>query len=290
MTLEQLRLFVAVAERGHMTRAAEALGLTQSAVSAAVAALEARQQVRLFHRVGRGLELSEAGVLFLPEAKAVLVRAQRAAETLDDLAGFRRGRLRIAASQTIANYWLPPRLAAFATRYPAISITLTPVNTAQVFGVVAAGDCELGLIEGALIPGPWEAADVGGDRLSLYAAPGHPLARTGTVSLVALAQAAWVAREPGSGTRSEFEAALAARGVDPAALSVLIELPSNEAVLGAASRGDLIAAASDLVAASWVAAATLVRLPFDLVERRFVRLNHAQRPLSRVAAAFVANL
>ena len=74
MTLEQLRIFVAVAERLHMTRAAEALNLTQSAVSAAVAALEARHGTQLFDRVGRGLALNAAGAAFLPEARAVLAQ------------------------------------------------------------------------------------------------------------------------------------------------------------------------------------------------------------------------
>ena len=66
MTLEQLRIFLEVAERQHVTRAAEVLNLTQSSVSAAIAALEARHAVRLFNRVGRGIELTEAGLLFLP--------------------------------------------------------------------------------------------------------------------------------------------------------------------------------------------------------------------------------
>ncbi len=66
MTLDQLRIFVAVAERQHVTRAAEALNLAQSAASAAIAALEGRHGAKLFHRVGRGIELTEAGALFLP--------------------------------------------------------------------------------------------------------------------------------------------------------------------------------------------------------------------------------
>jgi len=102
MTLEQLRIFVAVAERLHMTRAAEALHLTQSAVSAAVAALEARYGVRLFDRVGRGLALNATGAAFLPEARAVLAQAEAAEQALDDLAGLRRGTVRLFASQTIA--------------------------------------------------------------------------------------------------------------------------------------------------------------------------------------------
>jgi hypothetical protein len=71
MTLEQLRIFVAVAERQHVTRAAEALNLAQSAASAAIAALESQHGTQLFHRVGRGIELTEAGRLFLEEARAV---------------------------------------------------------------------------------------------------------------------------------------------------------------------------------------------------------------------------
>jgi DNA-binding transcriptional LysR family regulator len=78
MTLEQLRVFVAVAERQHVTRAAEAHNFAQSAASAAIAALEARYGAKLFHRVGRGIELTEAGALFLMEAKRVIpARASR---------------------------------------------------------------------------------------------------------------------------------------------------------------------------------------------------------------------
>ena len=107
MTLEQLRVFVAVAQRQHVTRAAEALHLAQSAVSAAIAALEARHDVKLFHRVGRGIALTEAGELFLVEARAVLARAESAELALAELAGLKRGVLAIQASQTIASYWLP---------------------------------------------------------------------------------------------------------------------------------------------------------------------------------------
>ena len=75
MTLDQLRIFVAVAERQHVTRAAQALNLAQSAASAAIATLEARHGTKLFNRVGRRIELTEAGTVFLAEARAVLARA-----------------------------------------------------------------------------------------------------------------------------------------------------------------------------------------------------------------------
>ena len=98
MTLEQLRVFVAVAERQHVTRAAEALNLAQSAASAAIAALEARHGAKLFNRVGRGIALTEAGTLFLAEARAILARVEAAELVLSDLGGLLRGTLAIQAS------------------------------------------------------------------------------------------------------------------------------------------------------------------------------------------------
>jgi len=87
MTLEQLRIFIAVAQREHVTRAAVDLNLTQSAVSAAIAALEARHATQLFDRIGRRIALTQAGRLFLIEARAVLARATQAETALADLAG-----------------------------------------------------------------------------------------------------------------------------------------------------------------------------------------------------------
>ena len=148
MTLEQLRIFVAVAEHLHMTRAASALNMTQSGTSAAVAALETRYGTPLFHRIGRRIELTEAGQLFLPEARAVLQRAAAAELALNELSGLLRGSLSLHASQTIANNWLPPFLHTYHRQHPGIRIGLTIGNTAQVAAAVLAGEADLGFVEG----------------------------------------------------------------------------------------------------------------------------------------------
>jgi DNA-binding transcriptional LysR family regulator len=289
MTLEQLRIFVAVAERLHMTRAAEALNLTQSAVSAAVAALEARHRTRLFDRVGRGLALSGAGAAFLPEARAVLARAAEAGRLLDDMAGLRRGTVTVFASQTIAAYWLPPRMAAFARAHPTIDLRLSIGNTRQVVDAVLGGAAELGLVEGGFDAPQLEPEAVDADRLAIVAAPGHPMAgrEIGPGDLVGLD---WVLREPGSGTRSEFEAAVRASGVDPTALWAVLTLPSNEAILAAVASGDLVTAVSELAARPLIEAGRLVRLPLDLPERPFHLLSHRERRPGRAAEAFAAAL
>jgi DNA-binding transcriptional LysR family regulator len=289
VTLEQLRIFVAVAERGHMTRAAAALNLTQSAASAAVAALEARYGVKLFDRVGRGLALSEAGAAFLPEAKAVLARAAAAAQALDDLVGLKRGRLTIHASQTIASYWLPRRLARFAEAHAGVTLDVHVGNTAQVARAVLEGEAELGFVEGRVEGGALVHRRLGADRLAVVAAANHPLAVGARAPSVAdLLAADWVLREEGSGTRSEFERALAEAGMDPAALKVRLALPSNEAVLAAAASGEMLSAVSEIAAAPMIAAGRVTALAFGLPERAFELLTHKDRRRSRAGEAFLA--
>src|SRR5271168_4579209 len=174
MTLEQLRVFVAVAEREHVTRAAEALNLAQSAVSAAIAALEARHGARLFDRVGRGIQLSEAGRLFLVEARAVLGRADAAELVLSELGGLKRGTLAVQASQTISSYWLQRHLVAFRRAYPGIDIRLGVGNTAQVATAVYEGAADVGFIEGAIDNPMLMAQQVARDQLVIVAGIEHP--------------------------------------------------------------------------------------------------------------------
>ena len=113
MTYSQLKIFVAIAEIGNLTKAAKKLGITQSAASSALAKLERLNQLKLFKRNGRALVLSEVGEQFLPAAKHALKAASDASHILTHLSGSVAGELKIAASQTIANYWLPKKLAKF---------------------------------------------------------------------------------------------------------------------------------------------------------------------------------
>ncbi|MFG1180971.1 LysR substrate-binding domain-containing protein [Xanthobacter versatilis] len=288
MTLEQLKVFVAVARALHMTRAAEALHMTQSAVSASVAALEASCGVALFHRVGRRIELTEAGHAFVPEAEAVLARAAAAETVLADLSGLRRGRLALEASQTIANYWLGPVLNRFHTLYPDIALSVVIGNTTQVTAAVREGNADLGFVEGEVEEPLLARTAVPGDRLVLVAAAGSPFAKRRAIAPADLFEMPFVLREPGSGTRQVFEDALKASGLDPAGLRVVLELPSNEAVVSAVAAGAGATVISDLVAAAGLATGTLRQLPLTFPARRFYVLRHADRYHSRAAQALMA--
>ncbi|WP_295553511.1 LysR family transcriptional regulator [uncultured Stenotrophomonas sp.] len=286
MTLEQLRVFVEVAQRQHLTQAAAALHLTPSAVSASIKALEDRYGTALFHRIGRRIETSEAGRIFLDEARRTLASARMAEATLAELGELRRGSLSIHASQTIASYWLPALLVRFRQAYPAIDLRLEVDNTESVARAVLQGVADLGFVEGAIDEPALTKEVVGDDRMVVVVAPAHPWARGQRLEAADLLGAQWILREAGSGTRSAFEAALDALGIPAGSLQVAIGLPSNEAVRSAVMAGPYATAVSELVVASHLQAGLLAQASFDLPARSFSMLRHAERHRSRAAAAF----
>ncbi|WP_292172311.1 LysR substrate-binding domain-containing protein, partial [Mesorhizobium sp.] len=237
MTLEQLRIFVAVAERGHMTKAAELLGISQSAASAAIRALEQQHGVRLFDRVGRNIELAQTGRRFLPEAKAVLERAAAASNVLEHVSQTVTGSLSIAASQTIASYWLPRRLAAFHEAYPAVRLNVSIGNTSQVETHVLDGTADFGLVEGRTESDILRRAKVDVDRLLLVVASTHPKVAEHGRGHPDIGELRWIIREGGSGTREALEDLARREAVPFADLRIFLVLPSNEAIRQAVEAG-----------------------------------------------------
>jgi len=281
MTLEQLRIFVAVAEREHMTRAAANLNLTQSATSAAVAALEAHYAIKLFNRIGRRIELTQAGRLFLVEARAVLARAAAAENVLADVAGLKRGSLTLAASQTVGNYWLPPLMHRYRVSYPGITLALTIGNTETVAARVREGVANLGFVEGPVDDQALSVTPVAEDEMVLVVSPALPRPKRQTISAADLKAMRWVFREPGSATRALFEKAMAKAGLRISDIDMVLELPSNEAVRAAVEDGAGATVLSKLVVAASIEAGSLVGLNFGLPKRKFFALRHKDRSITR---------
>jgi DNA-binding transcriptional LysR family regulator len=286
MTLEQLRVFVAVAEREHVTRAAADLNLTQSATSAAVAALEARYATKLFNRIGRRIELTQAGRLFLVEARAVLARAAAAETVLAELAGLKRGSLALAASQTVGNYWLPPLMCRYRAEYPGIALGLTIGNTETVVAAVRDGIADLGFVEGPVDDPALSVTPVANDELVLVVSAALPRPKRRAVAAADLKAMRWVSREPGSATRALFEDAMARAGLRMSKLDVILELPSNEAVRAAVEDGAGAAILSKLVVAALLDAGSLVALDFALPKRQFFALRHQERSFTQAEREF----
>lgn len=290
MTLEQLRIFLEVAALQHVTRAAQALNMTQSAVSAAIHGLEHRHGVTLFDRVGRGIALTEAGRQFIPYAQAVLLRATDAQAFLTDLESGVTGGLRIHASQTVASYFLPSYLMHFQASHPRVSLNFRQGNTAEVVQALLAGETDLGVVEGIVSESLLDVRSIADDHLRLMVGSRHPWADGRKLSANDLVRADWVIRELGSGTRAAFDAALAVRHVRPESLSILMELPSNEACIAAIETGAGATVLSLRAADPHIAQGLVVEANFDLPVRTFSVLTHRHRHQSRAAQAFVEQL
>lgn len=287
MNLDQLRVFVAVAERLHVTQAAKHLNMTQSAASVAIASLEARYGVQLFHRIGRSIALTEAGREFLGEGRKLLEHAREVEGALIEVSDLRRGSLSLQASLTFANYRLPLIMLDFHRLYPAISLSMKVANTAEVAEAVLSGATDIGFVEGDVDDSVFEKIPVEGDQLSLVVAPSHPWAKAGRVTVEDLTSSSWVLREPGSGTRQVMMEGLSRHGLRVEDLDVVLELPSNEAVRTAVIAGAGAAALSSLVVQNAASAGRVVLIDFELPARQFVALRRADRHRSRAEDAFL---
>jgi DNA-binding transcriptional LysR family regulator len=290
MTLDQLRIFVAVAERGHVTKAAELLGISQSAASAAIRSLEQGHGVQLFNRVGRNIEISQTGRRFLPEAKAVLERAAVAHNVLEHVSQTIAGSLSIAASQTIASYWLPRRLASFHEAYPAVRLSVSIGNTRQVEANVLDGAADLGLVEGRTESDILRRTKVDVDRLMLVVASSHPEIAELSHGRPDIRGLRWIIREGGSGTREVLEDLARREGISLTDLQIFLVLPSNEAVRQAVEAGAGATIISELVVARAVAEGSLRSIPLELPKRDFAVITHRDRQSSLAQIALKAHL
>jgi DNA-binding transcriptional LysR family regulator len=290
MTLDQLQIFIAVAEREHVTRAADALGLAPPSVSAAVASLEREFGTKLFHRVGRGIAVTEGGKLLLDEARAVVNRAAALNLAMREFTGLSRGRLQIKASQTIASHFLPPRLVDFHQSYPGVALAVSIGNSAEVVEAVVRGDVELGFVEAPEeeFQDPRLAIElIAQDDLVMVVSANHPWATREKLTADDLIAGKWVLREEGSGTRAAFVKALDALDVPYANLNIAIELPSNAAVLAAVLAGAGATILSVCVCDDAMKAGTLKRLPLSIAPRGFYAAQHGDHYRSRAVSALL---
>ncbi|MBP8202433.1 LysR family transcriptional regulator [Pseudomonas sp. TMP25] len=188
MDLATLNAFIAIAELGSFSEAAERLHLTQPAVSKRIASLELQLNVRLFDRLGREVSLTEAGRALLPRAYQILNVLDDTRRALTNLNGEISGRLTLATSHHIGLHRLPPLLRAFTSAHPQVALDIQFLDSEVAYEEVLHGRAELAVI--TLAPEtrePVHAVPVWDDPLDFVAAPEHPLARNGAISLADVA-------------------------------------------------------------------------------------------------------
>ena len=188
MDLATLNAFIAIAELGSFSEAAERLHLTQPAVSKRIASLEQQLNVRLFDRLGREVSLTEAGRALLPRAYQILNVLDDTRRALTNLNGEISGRLTLATSHHIGLHRLPPLLRAFTRAHPQVALDIQFLDSEVAYEEVLHGRAELAEI--TLAPEtrePVHAVAVWDDPLDFVAAPEHPLARSKAISLADVA-------------------------------------------------------------------------------------------------------
>lgn len=244
MELTPLRYFRAIAQHGHMTRAARAVGVSQPALSAMLSKLEREVGAALLHRTGRGVELTEAGRVFLIHAEDALLGAEAGVRAVRELAGLERGSIRVGGGATATTYLLPPVVSAVRRAHPGLRFYLREAGSNAVAAAVLSGELDLGIVTL-----PVREPDVDGleinplvdDELRLIAprasaakgkaigplGPIGSIGSSGTFRWKDLASTPVVAFEAGTAVRAIVDDAAARAGVS---LSVVMELRSIESI------------------------------------------------------------
>ncbi|MEP5053074.1 MAG: LysR family transcriptional regulator [Alloalcanivorax venustensis] len=187
MDTQALTAFLAVAESGSFSTAAERLFITQPAVSKRIAQLEQQLGTRLFDRVGRRIRLTEAGEALLPRARQVLLDLEDMGRAISNLTGTVSGTLRIGTSHHIGLHRLPPVLRRFSREYPDVKLDIHFIDSEEAWEAVLHGDLEMGVVTLPPQPDPrLHSQAVWQDPLVFMAAPEHPLARLERVPLETL--------------------------------------------------------------------------------------------------------
>ncbi|MDX1803282.1 MAG: LysR family transcriptional regulator [Alcanivorax sp.] len=201
-----LLAFMAVAESGSFSAAAERLYITQPAISKRIALLEQQLEARLFDRVGRQIQLTEAGRALLPRARQVLMDVEDMARAIHDLSGEVAGKLRIGTSHHIGLHRLPPVLRQFSRDYPQVKLDIHFIDSEEAWEDVLHGELEMGVV--TLPPQPDErlySEMIWEDPLVFMCAPEHPLAKAGNITLETLTRHSAILPSPITFTRGIVE-------------------------------------------------------------------------------------
>jgi DNA-binding transcriptional LysR family regulator len=287
-TLQQLRLFAAVAEHKSVTRAAEEVHLTQPAVSIQIKRLEGKVGMPLIEHIGKELHLTVAGEEVYDAAKDVLERLSDLENSLNDLQGEVAGPLNVHVVSS-GKYFMPHLLGSFVRRYPKVEPRLQITNRAGLLSSLAKNQSDLYIMgqppEGvAVVDYPFLE-----NILVVVARPDHPLAGKKKIPLARIATERFVGRESGSGTRKAVEKLFHEKGLD---ISAYIELDSAEGIKQGVIGGLGIGVLSKHSLRLELDAGELITLDvagFPLRRRWYVSHREGKR-LSRAAQVFLQYL
>jgi len=289
MADRRLHVFHAVAKHLSFTKAAEALFMTQPAVTFQIKQLEEHFNTRLFERGHGQISLTDAGKVVLDYAERILGQSSELEARLKDMTGQVAGLLLIGSSMTIAEYLLPQVLGEFSARFPSVTPRLLVANSEQVQNQVLEHSLDVGFIENDSQLPSLVTEVACEDELLVVCAPSHPLAQHKSVKPELLPQHAYLSREPGSGTREVTDHYLQKIGFPQDSLQPVMELGSPEALKGMAATGRGFAIMSRATVVKERRLGLLVGVPLaPRLVRNLSVVYSKQRFQSRLVSSFVA--
>lgn len=265
MNLQKLRTFAIVVQHASFSKAAEAIHISQPAVSKAVSDLEQELDVVLLTRTGNQLRLTEAGQSLYEHAQAMLTLEQSALADLRRHRGLETGTLTLGATRTIGTYYIPGLIAQFLSRHPDVDIKVISENTESLERRLLGFELDIAFFEGPIEQSRVLVTHWQDDELVILAPHDHPLLQQKSVSRAALSRERWVIREPGSGTRAVTASLLDAAGIK---VKRSIEMSGNGAIIQSVACGLGLALVSACAAREHLAAGKIGVVAFD---RRFNR-------------------
>lgn len=219
MELRHLAYFVAVAEELHFSRAARRVGISQPPLSQQIRALEDELGTRLLIRTNRRVELTEAGRLFLDEARDILARAERASRLVSRLGRGETGQLRVGFTTSLPLAPdLPRALMRYRQRYPEVDLRMQELTSQRQIDPLLAGDLDIGIMRPIALPDGLEAITLIREPLVAVVNAHGPFGEDhGPLSLARLAEQPFVYFSAGAGTGllDQFHALFARRGITP---------------------------------------------------------------------------
>lgn len=263
MADRRLQVFHAVAKHLSFTKAAEALFMTQPAVTFQIRQLEEQFNTRLFDRANGRIALTPGGIIALDYAERILGLSSELDIRLKELSGHVAGPLLIGASMTIAESLLPPVIGEFKARFPDVVPRLFVANSEAVQNRILERSLDLGFIEGDSHLPSLETDVCCRDEMQVICAPSYVLAREKNIVPKKLIDHAYISREPGSGTREVIDHYLSKAGLDPTSLRVVMEANSPEALKGLVSTGLGFSIMSRATVVREVKLGELVRIPLS---------------------------
>ncbi len=237
MSDRRLQVFYSVAKHLSFTKAAEALHMTQPAVTFQVRQLEEQFNTRLFDRTHNRINLTEAGDRVYHYAKQIFELYSRMEGEIRELTGEVSGVVIIGASTTIAEYMLPSLLGAFKRKFPDVVIRLRVSNSDGIVAMVEDNEIDLGVVEAPVSNKSLVVEVCRIDTLVAVLPPEHELAGRASLPVADVLKYPFIAREEGSGTREVTFDYLRGAGLEPADLTLVMELGSPESIKGAIEAG-----------------------------------------------------